>query len=242
MEGYLPVPPDIATHQPAEVLLRFSTLSVDGSPQVFLHAIGATATFGREVGKTDGEGWGLGGGPVRIIRPSLDNLQGCSPFSMDWEDGGNGVESNDFVILVDRGDCTFAQKLWNGQHAGAAGILVTERPTADDLSAQNVFEVGGLMRPSGDGESEKVLHELKGVGMVFTASMVGEVIKKMMKEKLVGVEMIRLDWDMSGMGDMETESGMSGSDGGGGGGVRREGRLALGDWEIWNLRIVERPP
>jgi ER degradation enhancer, mannosidase alpha-like 1 len=51
---------------------------------------------------------------VRIVRDH-ENALGCLPFATSY---------NDAAILVDRGECTFLEKLVHARSAGAAGVVV----------------------------------------------------------------------------------------------------------------------
>ncbi|KAF8591445.1 glycoside hydrolase family 47 protein [Ramaria rubella] len=62
--------------------------------------------------------------PLQVLRPESSNGQGCSIYA-------EGSVHQDAVLLVERGECTFLQKLLMGKAAGAAGVIVasdTENP------------------------------------------------------------------------------------------------------------------
>ena len=252
MEGFLPVPDPSAknfehqeTHLPAEVIMRFSVLS-DGDKQVFLHAAGGTATFGRSFGDSSSEKWGLGGGAVRLVSVPSNSL-GCQPYDLETI---SPYEDEPVVVLVQRGDCTFFDKLVLAQQAGAVGVLVYDEPPLGLAGAipnpQLAFDDGSLIRPSAEAEPEDLVKATEGTGMVFTTYIVGELVKRMsaVEGKVVGVELMPLDDDLGVRLDSaspETFGSGSDKDSAAGSGPR-EGRLALGEWVIWNLKIVERPP
>ena len=229
MEGYLPVAsPDLVveTHLPSEVMLRFSSSSLIG-PMVFLHALGATATFGRDFGATGKEGFGLGARPIRVILPPIGERLGCKPLTRPM------VDSEPFALLQERGGCPFIDKLTHATAANASGVILFDQ--ADEAAGQAVLADGHLIRPSADGSSEEQITAVEGTGMIFTAKMVGDIVMKTIEaeKKDVVVEILRVE------GGMQDTRGDSGKRAGQEGAKGREGRLALGKWEIWNLKIVE---
>lgn len=68
--------------------------------------------------------------PLHVIRPSENNRRGCSAYE-------EGSIQSDSVLFVERGDCTFLEKLSMGKAVGAAGVIVASdtndpiNPTAD---------------------------------------------------------------------------------------------------------------
>lgn len=232
MRGYLPVAsPDLVveTHLPSEVMLRFST-ATSAKPEVFLHALGATATFGRDFGVADqgANGFALGTGPTRAVLPPMQHRQGCHPLPHPGFDG-------EFIYLLDRGGCVFLDKLTHATAANASGVILFDQldPTAD----QAVFADGHLVRPSADGVAQDLLDAVARSGLVFTAKMVGDVVKRTIEveERSVVVEILPADGPMQDSVHGHGQGRRGGEEGARG----REGRLALGQWEIWNLKIVE---
>ena len=206
-------------------MLRFSS---DG--QVFLHAVAATATFGRALGvRGDDAGFMVTGGPTVLLQPGNGDEQACKTLKP--------IEHEQpFVLMVKRGGCTFVKKLLHATRVGATGVIVIGSPP--DAVEGQVKDLGGLIRPSADGEPESVRRSLNGSGMVYVEYMVGEVVEIVMAAPAaeVKVEVMKLDEASMGydvVGSAEDEET---------GGERREGKLALGEWDILNLRITERPP
>ncbi len=239
MSSFLPIPSSSMTIslEPVEVILRFSA-----GEQVFLHAVGATATFGRGLTRP-GDGWRIGGGPVRLLNPGKGDEQACQalrPLN----------HGRPFVLVVQRGGCTFLTKLVHATQADAAGVVVIGTPPDPSGSMDSD---GGLIRPSADGEPEIVHRFIENSGMVYVDSVIGEVVGRIMARAgvEVEVEVMRLG-ESEGEGEMVYDAGTGErieGDGDREGQMRdrdrdkpREGRLALGQWEIWNLRITERPP
>ena len=242
MEGYLPLPspsPEtVDDYLPAEVMLRFSLLHPGGN-QVILHAAGGTATFGRKFGNSGPDHWGLGGGPVRLVPPEPTNPLGCPANGKLPRPPKSKKNDGDFVLLLIRGECTFFDKLVYAYQKGAVGVLVIDEPP-EQMSgpiAQQAFEEGGIIRPSAESEPENLMKETEDIGMVFTTFIVGEVIKGVMDNgKQVGVELMRMEGVE--VPEMQMKKDVDGRKDG----TRGEGRLALGEWVIWNLRIVQAPP
>ena len=262
MEGFLPVPSlsaeESITHLPVDIVMRFSTLSASGA-QVFLHASGSTATFGRDFGQTGPQNWGLGGAAVMLVLPESSNADGCS--SHGPSEKFTPPTAGSYVLLLERGTCTFFEKLVLAHRAGAAGVLVVDTPESGETnhrSEQVPLDIGtlSLIRPSAEGEAEDEMRAVDSLGMMFTTHMVGEIIKRVIQVegKVVGVELIPGETDFLGVtidtatipGDRQNQRPKGASAGSSTGAKEeeapREGRLALGEWVIWNLKIVERTP
>jgi hypothetical protein len=62
----------------------------------------------------------------QVIYPEVDtNPFGCSPFQpFVPEDPSGGELPPSLIALIDRGNCSFAQKVLNAQNAGAAAVIV----------------------------------------------------------------------------------------------------------------------
>ncbi|ORX34541.1 glycoside hydrolase [Kockovaella imperatae] len=247
MEGFLPMPDPAAnevefvdTHPPAEVIMRFSLLS-GKEKQVILHAAGSTATFGRKFAESGSNNWGLGGGPVRLILPPNTDPSGCQRLGRPHKS-----VPEPYVFLLQRGDCTFFDKLVHAQKAGAVGVLVYDEPPsgmAGKTLPLLAMDEAILIRPSSGEEPADLVKATENTGMVFTTFIVGELIKRMIQveSKVLGVELMPVDEDMLGSSLSTAGQTVLGSK------VKkevgpREGKLALGEWVIWNLKIVDRPP
>lgn len=102
----------------------------------------------------------------------LSNQKGCSPYKHSYPDS---------ILVVERGDCTFLDKLLEAQNAGAAGVIVISNedlpinPTAGSdevIAAGDLSDVGLLLLPKTTG---RVLTELMetiekvGTGQVMVA-------------------------------------------------------------------------
>jgi mannosidase alpha-like ER degradation enhancer 1 len=235
MEGYLPIPAKPLArsrkYSLPEVLLRFSKGEEEGNREVVLHALGATATFGKDfstaIASEIGSGWGLESGNHLLHRV-----------------GGSGCNTRDFVAIksgniavIDRGICTFMSKLLNAKEAGARGVIVLGNSPKPGLTDQQVFDESGMIRPAADAEDKDTLGRVEGIGMIYVDHVAGDVIRRLMDEGLgLSVEMMRLEGGLHG--EQVDVKGDAASRGGRERRVR-EGRLGLGEWEISNLRIVE---
>ena len=184
----------------------------------------ATATFGRDFGNTNSSGFGLNGEPVKVVLPSVAERSGCSKMTKP--------SASEFVFLLDRGGCMFSDKLLHAAQAGAAGVVLFEKtdPLNPEIAA---LPEGTLIRPSAEDCSADVLTTVKDIGMIFTSSQVGEIVKKTIEVEGQDVE-IEIKPLENGMKDTLGADKTKEKAGKG-----REGRMALGEWEIWNLRIVE---
>lgn len=225
--------------------------------------------FGASAVSGLGTGMGIGMAPVLLKRPK-HNLDGCNAFpSSDIAKRGKKGESNAPTFIVDRGSCTFFRKAYNAKAAGAGGVIIlgypppVSSPATDDehqqsFGADEVVQISpdqeGLIRPSAEEESEYMIEQLGAeFGVLYLQHLVGGPILDQMKLGDVAVEMFDLDRSGGGAGsggqggEEVTEAtrgtrrghadkaGLAGRQG-------REGRVMVAGWDIWNLRIVERPP
>ena len=90
----------------------------------------------------------------------IDNLNGCLPFSQQY-DGE--------ALVVYRGECTFLEKLINGKKAGASGVLVI----ADEEHGVNPSADQAALRDAGV--------SLDDVAIVVVGLPDGELILSMME-------------------------------------------------------------
>ncbi|ORY31990.1 glycoside hydrolase [Naematelia encephala] len=242
MSGYLPIPstPSTYSHSPAEVLMRFSTASTSGERQVILHAIGATAIFGRDFSRSGPGGWTLHGGHTKLLRPEKSNLDACRPLK---------TIPTPAILLIQRGKCTFLTKLHHAVKAGAAGVIVVGYPPSSNADTQQVLGVGigiddelGLIRPSAENEPQHILDTVKDAGMIYIDHLVGDALSTVLDLGIVQVD-VELMGDANGQnGHAKSGEIVKGQASGSAFGRRseeRQGRLALGPWEIWNLKILE---
>lgn len=263
MAGYLPAPskhvPLGTENPPAEIMLRFVSHSIDKAPEVFLHTLASTATFGKAFSPETFEFAPNGG--MTIVRRETSNLDGCKSWSVPFPEGesvaeegeGLGTLATEFIarqgaiLLIDRGDCTFFDKALNALKGGAAGIIIVGYPPAGStpLNDQRGGNVGdeGLIRPSAEGEAPALVEVLRMAefGVAYVQWAAGEVIKAALQQGGVGVEVLLLDDGLS-PGSVTAQGAMPGrSVGGEKGGEVREGRVMVADHLVGNLRIIEHP-
>lgn len=191
MDGYLPVAERdkvVETHTPAEVVLRFSTSLPVLGKSVFLHAIGATATFGRDFGTTNSSRWGVGGNAVKVVYPPKSEREGCGSLT--------GHFDGEFVLLLNRGSCTFGEKLINAAKVGAVGVLIIDVPVdsmGKPIKTSTADQM--LIRPYADDLPGDMKRLVEHTGMIFTAAKVGDVVKKTIEDewRTVYVEIMPLE-------------------------------------------------
>jgi len=98
------------------------------------------------------------GGGLPLFRDS-GNLKGCLPYEHVYLDS---------VLVVERGDCTFLEKLLEARHAGAAGILVI----GNDETAIN---------PTADAQEAEEAGDISDVGLLLLAKTAGNVLLHLME-------------------------------------------------------------
>lgn len=248
MEGYLPIPQTPIHEGPSEVILRFSTTSSPDQPkaievqsespgQVFLHAVGATATFGSPLTRHPSRTFTIGSSPISLVHtPGSD---GCSPFTLSHS--LKGAERS-AVVLLDRGGCTFLEKALHAVRAGAKGVIVAGLDPSTQ-SGMTPPDPDGLIRPSADGESTAILHEVGETPLVFIDWRGGDILRHHFSHSSdrgeVTVEVLSLD----GQTDLSPDvSEIGAATSSGTGKSVRQGRVGVGDHVIWNLRIVDGKP
>lgn len=265
MSAYIPIASSAEVRNtPSEVILRFSSTSAPSADQtdsrVFLHALGATATFGGGFGSD--ASWGLGTGPTRVIVYEESNEDGCQPFTHpahSSDDHTSGADKE--VILVRRGGCIFLDKLINAAKAGYAGVMINGYTTLhDDEAGPNPLHdqvppgpvtEAKLFRPSADDINfdffPEILDLLKKVGMIYIDGKMGVMLEREMEDGDVWVELLDVHGDV-GMYEEEkprpSRTGKRGvSEKASDGKERRdgEGKLMVAGWNIGNLRIVKPP-
>ncbi|KAL7236456.1 hypothetical protein ACSBR1_019698 [Camellia fascicularis] len=116
-----------------------------------------------------------------VIFPK-ENHKGCRSF----EDFGISFKSKTGAlptfVLVDRGDCFFALKVWNAQSAGASAVLV-----ADDLDEALIT----MDTPAEDIASAKYIENI-----TIPSALIEKSFAEKLKKELSGGEMVNvnLDW------------------------------------------------
>lgn len=231
MVGYLPIPQTILHEGPSEVILRFSkgpsdpALAIGNSnsaSEVFLHAVGATAAFGQSFIPSN-RPFTTNSGPIDLLYVNTD---GCQPLAFDQAESV-------FIVVLNRGGCTFLEKLIHASRAGASGVIVAGHKPSSDMDQD------GLLRPSAAGEGSEYIKEVEDKGMIYVDWRTGNVLRDIFESSAgaVHVEVLGLD------GQVAQENEKAEVDAGsrleGAGRASREGRVGIGEWPIWNLRIVD---
>ncbi|OVA01562.1 EGF-like calcium-binding domain [Macleaya cordata] len=118
-----------------------------------------------------------------IVYPEKSST-GCNSF-----DGDNAFKSRSSsgptILLLDRGECYFALKVWNGQQAGVAAVLV-----ADNIDEPLIT----MDSPEENNDAEGYIEKIRIPSALIDRSF-GESLKKALQK---GEEiMIKLDWTES---------------------------------------------
>jgi mannosidase alpha-like ER degradation enhancer 1 len=226
MVGYLPIPQSIAHEGPTEVILRFSIGSASASTtpfnEVFLHAVGATAAFGQSFTPAD-QPFTIDSPPTILRHVDSD---GCQPLAFD-------STQSPFVVLLNRGGCTFLEKLVHASRAGAAGVIVAGFPPSTEMDQD------GLLRPSAEGEGSTYIKEVEDKGMVYVDWRTGNVLRDVFQSPsgVIYVEVLGFDGQVAQETERAEEDAERRLEGAGR--ASREGRVGIGEWPIWNLRIID---
>ncbi|KAL0376047.1 UNVERIFIED_CONTAM: Vacuolar-sorting receptor 3 [Sesamum calycinum] len=123
-----------------------------------------------------------GGSMAGIVVYPKDNRKGCKNF----DDFGISFKAKAGAmpnfVLVDRGDCFFALKVWNAQNAGAAAVLV-----ADDLDEPLIT----MDSPEEDVAAAKYI-----VNITIPSALVDKNFGEKLKKAISGGDMVNvnLDW------------------------------------------------
>ncbi|EPS57970.1 hypothetical protein M569_16845, partial [Genlisea aurea] len=114
-----------------------------------------------------------------VLYPKDDNRKGCKTFDASFKANAGALPN---FLLVDRGDCFFALKVWNAQNAGAAAVLV-----ADDVSEALIT----MDTPEEDGSSLSYIANITIPSALVTKSF-GEKLKKAVSSG--DMVSLSLDW------------------------------------------------
>ncbi|KAJ8545023.1 hypothetical protein K7X08_017606 [Anisodus acutangulus] len=124
-----------------------------------------------------------GGSLVGTVVYPNKGANGCSAFDGDKPFNSKGRRPN--ILLLDRGDCYFALKVWNGQQAGAAAVLV-----ADSIDESLITMDSPEESSDADGYIEKI-----GIPSALIGKSFGDTLKEALK---MGEEvLIKMDWTES---------------------------------------------
>lgn len=224
MDGYLPAAPRAAdSERPTDLTLSFSRavstealISATGTPAMFGHTIGAApvAASGSGSGRAGPADtrWSFASTPL-VVAPKRNNPTGCVPmvagFSPKPKDG------EPFVVLVERGGCSFLAKALHAVRAGAVGVIVADAGPSAGQSAR--------VRPNADGEPDDLVDEVEDLGLVFVDESAGRLLKQLIQIDRITVAASPVEGQGVAMPASE----------------RREGRLVVGDHELVNLRVAD---
>ncbi|KAL0384312.1 UNVERIFIED_CONTAM: Vacuolar-sorting receptor 4 [Sesamum radiatum] len=123
-----------------------------------------------------------GGSMAGTVVYPRDNRKGCKNF----DDFGISFKAKAGAlpnfVLVDRGDCFFALKVWNAQNAGAAAVLV-----ADDLDEPLIT----MDSPEEDGASARYI-----ANITIPSALIDKSFGEKLKKAISGGDMVNvnLDW------------------------------------------------
>ena len=83
---------------------------------------------------------------VEVLLPKEENKKGCMPFEKEFET----KHVFNFVILLERGECYYWQKVLNAQKAGAFAVIVYHNQEGADVekSVPSGSDQGNLKRGS----------------------------------------------------------------------------------------------
>ncbi|CAM8974203.1 unnamed protein product [Rhodiola kirilowii] len=123
-----------------------------------------------------------GGSMAGTVVYPKDNRKGCKSF----DEFGISFQSKPGAIptfvLLDRGDCFFAMKVWNAQKAGASAVLV-----ADDIEEPLIT----MDSPEEDGGSNQYIENITIPSALIEKSFGEELKKAISSGEMVNVN---LDW------------------------------------------------
>ncbi|GMY38681.1 vacuolar-sorting receptor 3-like [Fagus crenata] len=122
-----------------------------------------------------------GGSMAGTVVYPKENQKGCKSFD------GFGISFQakpgalPTFVLVDRGDCFFALKVWNAQNAGASAVLV-----ADDMEEALIT----MDSPEADGSSVRYIENIT-IPSAFIEKTFGEKLKKAVSDgEMVNVNLV----------------------------------------------------
>ncbi|KAG8727947.1 alpha mannosidase-like protein, partial [Ceratobasidium sp. 428] len=128
-----------------------------------LDLFATTALFGADPEDDSGPAaFRVGFTSLRVVTSSTENLDGCSSHAERQEMIGT-------VLVVNRGSCTFMEKLQRAKEAGAAGVIV-------------VSDNNGFINPSVDEAEQKLADsELADVALVVITKAEGRKLSEMLE-------------------------------------------------------------
>ncbi|KAL3833827.1 hypothetical protein ACJIZ3_008563 [Penstemon smallii] len=125
-----------------------------------------------------------GGSMVGNLVYPRNGSVGCSPF--DGDSPFKSKSTRPTILLLDRGECYFALKVWNGQQAGAAAVLV-----ADTIDEPLITMDSPEESSDADGYIEKI-----GIPSALIDRSLSETLKDALKKGDQDV-LVKMDWTES---------------------------------------------
>lgn len=119
-----------------------------------------------------------------LVYPSKGSI-GCTPFEGDKP--YKSKSSRPTILLLDRGECYFALKVWNGQQAGAAAVLV-----ADTIDEPLITMDSPDESSDADGFIDKI-----EIPSVLIGHSFGEKLKEALKKGDQDHVLVKIDWSES---------------------------------------------
>jgi hypothetical protein len=168
------------------------------------------ATFGPDVrihGATD---LCIGNGPLEVVGLNPPNEYGCKPINQEpfVHKNERPEDVNGKVILVKRGECTFADKVQNAVFAGAKAVIVANEdehlliPTSDRIQPRDENEtILGPQTPSSssadqessesnpmatglsDADQDHFNQKLKSIPLLFSTLETGRLIGNLLAHR-----------------------------------------------------------
>lgn len=116
-----------------------------------------------------------------VVYPK-DNHKGCKEFDESGISFKSKPGALPTIVLLDRGNCFFALKVWNAQKAGASAVLV-----ADDIEEKLIT----MDTPEEDGSSAKYIENI-----TIPSALIEKSFGEKLKKSISGGEMVNvnLDW------------------------------------------------
>ncbi|KAF5183208.1 Vacuolar-sorting receptor [Thalictrum thalictroides] len=123
-----------------------------------------------------------GGSMAGTVVYPKENQKGCKSFDdfgISFKTKSGGLPT---IVLVERGDCLFALKVWNAQNAGASAALV-----ADNIDEPLIT----MDSPQEDGASAKYIENI-----TIPSALIDKEFGEKLKKSISGGDMvnINLDW------------------------------------------------
>lgn len=123
-----------------------------------------------------------GGSMAGTVLYPKDNRKGCKDFDEFGISFHSKPGAMPTFVLVDRGDCFFARKVWNAQKAGASAVLV-----ADDIEEPLIT----MDSPEEDGGSNQYIENI-----TIPSALIEKSFGEQLKRAIGSGEMVNvnLDW------------------------------------------------